>query len=261
MAKKNGKFLRGVLGSLVFRVVNGKQIVTIRPPKGSIKQSEATKKASQTFGMASSFAAQILRGLKVALVEPGDTRVRNKMNSAIAVILKNCRDPETGKYHFDDQSFTPLDNFELNTRSKVQDLVIGMPSVMYKDGVLRLSLIDLKIPAMLKFPHDSFKCKITFCMLMYRLSEGLAVLNPEMQELVVTKDRKSTEAQDFIFKIPEGCFCLVTMTLQYAVAMKSGWQIINTKHFNPARICATVFAPGTYQPVPGQLWTEMVKLD
>jgi hypothetical protein len=39
MAKQKGNMLTGVLGPLVYRIVNGKQIVTLRIKKGTMKQT------------------------------------------------------------------------------------------------------------------------------------------------------------------------------------------------------------------------------
>jgi len=48
MATRKGNYLTGVLGPLVLRVVNGKQVVSTRVKKGKIKHTEATKKSNQT---------------------------------------------------------------------------------------------------------------------------------------------------------------------------------------------------------------------
>lgn len=47
-------FLRGIMGNYSFRVVNGEQRVSLKPLPGTVNQTEETKRASSTFGMASS---------------------------------------------------------------------------------------------------------------------------------------------------------------------------------------------------------------
>ena len=59
MGKFDGKFFTGRIGPVTFRKSKGKQIVSARPLPGTMKQTENTKKASGTFGMASLLTSKI----------------------------------------------------------------------------------------------------------------------------------------------------------------------------------------------------------
>ena len=49
MAIFDGKFLKGILGDFIFKVVDGVQVVSKRPVPGTMKQTVENKKASADF--------------------------------------------------------------------------------------------------------------------------------------------------------------------------------------------------------------------
>jgi len=59
MARIGGKFFRGTLGQLVYRVINGVQIVSTKPSPGLANQTPETLRNCNTFGMASGLGADI----------------------------------------------------------------------------------------------------------------------------------------------------------------------------------------------------------
>jgi len=63
MAKLIGNLLSGSLGPYIFRIVKGKQIVSLKPASGTINQSVATKVASEVFGKASTLGRQVRKTL------------------------------------------------------------------------------------------------------------------------------------------------------------------------------------------------------
>jgi len=91
----DGKHFTGTVGQVIFR--KGKQIVCARPLPGRMKQTENTKKASGTFGMASLLTSNIRQGF--CNLHDGD--IHSRLMSALNPVLSQCRDLETMKYSFD----------------------------------------------------------------------------------------------------------------------------------------------------------------
>jgi len=75
MATNDGNFFRGIVGNAIFRVLNGKQIVQQRETPGTRKQSDETKKNSNTFGMAATLGAQIRRTMATKIIQKVDSTV------------------------------------------------------------------------------------------------------------------------------------------------------------------------------------------
>ena len=62
MAIFDGKFLKGILGDFIFKVVDGVQVVSKRAVPGTMKQTVETKKASANFRK-SSMPGKHIRGI------------------------------------------------------------------------------------------------------------------------------------------------------------------------------------------------------
>lgn len=259
MSRRKGDFIVGVLGRLVFRVVNGVQVISPRVPKGTMKQTEETKIAAKVFGMASSLSGKLRGTLKESLFGIVEPVAKNNLNGIIAQILKNCRDAETGLFEFKAESFSSLKNYEFHSSSGVGKLLGKAPTVKLRDGKMTCSLPIFDIPQHLKFPLKSFRCSINVSVSLFRLAEGLYESNAKTQTIVVNKDMPRTERHIFEFDVPAGCLCVLSLCLQYEKAERKGWKVINNKNFNPGRICAAMISSGTYQGGDDITWVEMKK--
>jgi hypothetical protein len=259
MARKKGDFLSGVLGPLVFRVVNGVQRVSQRPEPGTMKQTADTKRAANTFGMASSLGAKFRGTLKEQLLAFSNNGVKNRLNGRLMEILGSCRNPKSLMYQFAGDSFEGLEDFEYHTKSTVGKLLGRPPEISVDQGKIRFRLPELKIPIQLKFPYDSFRCKINVSVSLLRLRDGLYQALAETQTVVFNNHMKKTDPHEFEFEVPNGCLCIVSLFLVYETANRKGWKMINNKNFNPGCICKAIITDGEYQAGDGIIWKEMVK--
>jgi hypothetical protein len=261
MATQDGKFLRGVLGGLIFKIVNGKQVISTRVAPGTMKQNAAMKRSSNTFGMAASLSAAIRNTLSVQINRFNDGTAVSRLTGEISKMLGNIRNPESMLYSFESGSFKNLVGFEFNQLSKVKDRVAALPAVNLTDGILNVKIHELSIPRELKFPAGSFQCKLSICVSLFRLNDGLAAELPDVKTVVVTKDKDRLLGQDFQFEVPAGCLCITSLFMEYAAAGKNGWEVLNNKKLNPGCICATVIRPGSYQQQDKRTWIAMVSFD
>ncbi|SDZ84868.1 hypothetical protein [Pedobacter hartonius] len=261
MARQNGKFISGVLGPLVYRVVNGKQIISTKTAPGTIKQTTDTKRSADTFGMGSSLGASIRKTLAGQLSGFYDIGMISRLNGKMAEILGTCRNPKSRLYQFETNSFSRLDDFEFNANSEATNLLSKAPTVVLRDGILTIMLPKLVILQHLKFPNRSYKCEISFNVSLFRLRDGLMKAFPDTQSFLITKNMKEVDPDEFIFAVPDGCLCVVSVFLNYLTAEKTGWKSINSKKFNPGCICAALISPGAYKDDGHIIWTKMTKFE
>lgn len=114
MATRKGKFLQGVLGSFVYRVVNGQQQVSSKPVPGTMKQTAATKAAFRNFRMASSLGGSIRNSLSDWINGYADWQIVNRLVSNLSAALIICQNADTRLYSFEENSFASLEGFEFN---------------------------------------------------------------------------------------------------------------------------------------------------
>ena len=91
MGKFEGKFFAGPVGPVIFRKSKGKQIVSVKPLPGTVKQTENTKKASGTFGMASLMTSQIREGFSHEISNLHDGSLHSRLMITLNPILSQCR--------------------------------------------------------------------------------------------------------------------------------------------------------------------------
>jgi len=91
MATRKGNFLKGSIGPVTLREVNGKQIVSKKTAPGTMQQTEATKKAAKTFGIASAFSSHLRQRLAPWIKQFHDSGMVNRVTTAILKCLIPCR--------------------------------------------------------------------------------------------------------------------------------------------------------------------------
>jgi hypothetical protein len=259
MATQKGLMISGKVGPHIYKIVNGKQIITSRAAPGSMKKSPAMLNYSKTFGMASSLGAQLRKSLVGSLNGFHDSEMVNRLNSHMVKILAQQRNALTGNYNFEPDSFKRLEGFEFNSNSNVKDLFKLTPTSSILDGTLSVKIKGFDVPRTLKFPATTYHCKFTLALSLFRLKNGSRLNLAETQTVEITKDKSKVGPFEFNFRIPDGCFYVLSLFLDYATAGKLGWKSIHDKEFNPGCICAARFAEGTDVGDPMRHWVKMMK--
>jgi len=183
-----------------------------------------------------------------------------RLTSVLTDILGVCRNKDTMKYHFETDSFSALEGFNLNVNSKLNRMLLNMPVLKLEGNALQLVLPEFQIPQTLKFPGKSFRCVMTAAFSLFRLRDGYMHPRPELQVLEVNKTMAKVGAHEFNFSIPDGCLCIVTLSLDYFRGGSGGWKSINSTRFSPACICGAFVTPGTYNGTQKR-WIKMQEFD
>lgn len=256
-----GNYLKGVLGPLVFSNVNGQQRIKEKSAPGTMKQTEATKKASGTFGMASTFGAQLRSIYSGELKGFQDSLVNIRLAGILTSLLQACRDPKSGFFNFDMHSFSGLAGFEFNSHSKVSSRMLQLPEVSFEEEMLTVAVPSLAIGRQFKFPPKTSRCILIVSVSLFRLRDGKMLLHPENQQIELFKNGEFTAENTFKFNIPKGCLCTASLFLDYSIPGKNGWLMFNNKLFSPASILSTWFTAGNYEAGDHYKWVDMLKFE
>jgi len=254
MAIFDGKFIRGVIGDVVFRKVGNMQTMSRRVPKGTIKQTAATKKASGIFAFASSLGAHFREVLKADLKGFSDTDMHSRLTAGFCSILNRCRDPETGLFDFQENSFSELEGLDFNNLSRLMSSLGVKPMLGMKDGTISLLLPSLR---QIKFPSPAISCEMTISVTLVALEEGIITQHPDRKKILIEKISASRNPYQFRFDVPAGCLCLVSMFLDFYVDYKNYIRLFNSKQFSPAAVCGAIISPGKFVQQDSRFWVEM----
>lgn len=257
MGKLIGKHIIGAVGPLIYRLVNGEIRVSARPVKGTIKQSPATKLAFNTFGAASSLS----KAIRTAFVNHTngftDSYLHGRVVSLLSKVLNDSRDKETLLYHFETSSFATLNNLEFNLKSPFRKTLLNSPIALVTGRNITIFLKENFTEKELKFPRDTFYCKIKVSVALFRLNEGLALQTPHTQEITLRRNQGHLPEQELSFDLPDGCLCIATVFIQFSEYSDEGGLGINNKKFNPGKVIKALITPGIYIEKDNEKWIEM----
>jgi hypothetical protein len=259
MAKLIGNLLSGSLGPYVFRIVNGKQIVSRKEAAGTRKQSPATKAASKVFGDAAKLGTQLRKSLAAQYPDLFDRVSTNHISGHLFKALCSSKDPLSGRFEFEEDSFGVMEKLEFNLKSSVSTMMAKIPHVGLMKNHLIVFLSGLSIPREFKFPKKSIRCEISVALSLFRLKDGLMAELAESQSITVEKKDGIIRPYEFKFEVPAGCLCLVSIFLNYSTVNRNGWLLMKDSEFSPGCICGAIVTPGKYQGNDQRIWKKMIK--
>jgi hypothetical protein len=259
MAQKKGDLFSGAIGPVVFKIVNGRQIICSRPGKGKVKLSDSTKKAGKTFGMAATIGARIRRTIKAQLENKYDKTSSSRLSGELFSILHKCRNNETLEFDYEDNSFQSLEGFEFNSNAKVKTQITTMPVAELVNGMLKVNFGQIKIYDQLKFPFGSYHCLLTATVSLLNLKANTISVRAESLEKSINVTEKVVQPFTFEFTVPNGCLYVFCLYQQYTTSAKDQVQAGGSIKLNRACILRAGVSPGTYEGTDGFVWEEIVQ--
>lgn len=257
MAHMRKNFIIGVLGPLVFRELNGKNIVSTRVAKGKIKHTKNTKTVSNTFGMATKLAGHILGCFKDSLNDCQDPLLFRRLSRLLQQVFLTTRDIKTRLYSFELNSFRSLNSLDFTIKSPLESSLINDPVVNLAGDQMSVFVSGLDNPEILVYPKGCFTCEITVSLAFFQMAAGLKIANSENQRVMLKKNTNDISEHEFVFQVPAGCLCIASIILNFFSIKRNYTALINTKEFNPSAICAAFIMPGKYGDSDGREWNEM----
>jgi len=250
----DGKHFTGPVGPVIFRKRKGKQVVCARPLPGTMKQTESTKKASGTFGMASSIVKHIKEANSAEIMNYHDGTLHNRLMTEINPILSQCRDLATMRYSFEVNSFSQLAGLDFNAESPLRKYLGFGPRISLEKNSLHVKFPAGQSKKKIKFIKESNSCDLTLSLLLFRLKDGKRLKEPLKQTIVVAKnDQDLLDGKEFIFVVPDGCLCLLSIFLKYYDYN----QLLNHPMLSPAAICFAELVPGDFEGEDLNVWKDM----
>ncbi|EDM35188.1 hypothetical protein PBAL39_16941 [Pedobacter sp. BAL39] len=244
-----GKVITGAVGPVTFS--SWRDIQVVKQRVFEVRQSNATKNVSTVFGLGSRFSA-ILRRRMYPIHFIHDGALVNRMNKAMTAILLKHRDKVTGNFDFPEDSFKPMNGFELNESSPLKENLHVMPQVNLKDGKLTVNIPEFDIKKALKFPTEADSCTIIVSVYIASLkTKDHCRMNTEMTKtFAVDWSDKTSTAMEWPYDVPEGCYCVTSMALHFHKQWSNLQVSLNSKSFCPAMICDFSINPGVFKDKP-----------
>jgi hypothetical protein len=255
-----GKFIVGPVGPVNFRVLNGKNIVSAKVAKGTMKQTKATKSVGTNFGVANRLSSQMMQCLTRPLSGYQDNKMFSRLSTRMNQLLYDARNLTTGGYNLDIDSFSALADFDFNTKSPLKLSLKSAPVISLMNGLLRVQLNDLDNPKKIKHPIHSKSCEIVVSLSLFRLKEALTIPHAEFQRLKLRRDQTAISTHEFNFAVPDGCLCIVAIHMYFYSHTDNYLSILNNKKFSPGSICTAYYIPGEYADTDGRKWFDISRL-
>jgi len=257
MAIIKNNFLVGVLGSLIFKVVNGEQVVTTKKQKGTTKQSVATVAVSKTYGLASKFASEMMQSHEQNLNKMQDGSMFSRLTPLLFKKLDEAWDPARQRFEVGRMDFTSMAGFAYNIKSALHKNMNANTIVKLTSGRLQITFDQGPLKTPIKFPRGATSCELTVAIVLFRLEDGLKTKVVISQDQWIYRHQDEIELESFQFEVPQGCLCMVSTFLHFYAYRKNYLISMNTKNFNPAAIAAVLFIQESEVPLNKYKWVKM----
>lgn len=255
MAIRKGNFLTGKLKGLVYRKLKNVQILQTAPGKGNVKQTADTKKLAYLFGRASMLSRYIRYMSAEQIFGFHDGPMVNRLTRTVQQILLQYYPTTNETHQFNEDSFATLKGFDFNIDSPMNKSLWTEPVISLSGHELKVTLPEMNIAEELKFPKGCENCVINISTKYIDLEKGFLYEVTDSWKTEVNKYQVKLAAQEKIFKLPEGCLCITSMSIQYFHQKHRLTMLYNHKLFNPAQICNAVVTTGTFVHQKQDKWT------
>jgi hypothetical protein len=232
----NKKSFSGMVGNVVFKSLNGQQVVQSRPT--NIRQTTATKKSASEFGSCSQWARQLRNGLSPFLVGLTDSTMHSRFSAAVYNAIKSNTALPRGERTPLNSNMESLHGFEFNTHSPFANnfkppITAGLTST--KEVAVALPAFDPETE--MTFLAGCTTARLAVYMYATNLKDPESTL--AFHSLLALDKQTTVPAQNLLTTtpLPDGYFVLVSAKLLYYNAnVLTESNYLNTKEFSPAMV-------------------------
>lgn len=237
---KNG-VLSGQVGPLVYRNVDGDQIVQTKP-KQNPKQTAATKEASIDFGIISKTARLIRSGLIETHQKLYDSKMVNRLNEQVSRALRANPDQTTGLMSMDLAKLKRLVDFQFNADYHMHDVLYLDPEIKLSDkAILSIDLPGFDILRAVKMPENCRKIALNFNLMAidFKMQKHTAVGNIVLEaEAYINHSKVDPQSWQVNCSPYQNQTLFVGLHIDYLAYHGKYLQILNSKTCHPASIVA-----------------------
>ncbi|WP_442846104.1 hypothetical protein [Leeuwenhoekiella sp. H156] len=230
--------LKGNIGDLVFRNVNGKTIVQSRPDTGGKARKGRAKQTATDFGRASQITSSLMRGLRPFLSKMYDSQFFNRFRKAVYQGMKMNDSLPQGSLDLWQGEPTVLEGLEADLKNQYPQYV-QMPGLELKleAGSLEISVPEFKADNPLHWPVKASEAELGYWISVYD-SKTYHVLRHELFRIPIPHKTQRIPATNYTTTaLPAEALLLVTAgELYYTADFRLGKVCMNSKAFNPTQV-------------------------
>lgn len=225
-----------MVGNVVFRIRDGRQIVQSRPSK--VRQTAATKKSASEFGSCSKWTKQLRNGLAPFLIRLTDSTMHSRFSAAMYNTIKGNTALPIGQRAPWNSTMAPLQGFDFNTHSPFTNYF--KPAIVAelntnKEASISIPAFDPQTDVV--FPTGCTTAKLAFYIYATNLQDPESTL--VFHSLLPIDKHTTVPAQNLVTTtpLPQNWFVIASVKLLYYnpnVLTESNY--LNTKTFSPAMV-------------------------
>ncbi|MDI1317080.1 hypothetical protein [Flavobacterium sp.] len=235
----NKKNFRGTIGNVVFRTLDGKQIVQSKAARR--KQTKATKISGSEFRQCSTWAKQLRLGLGSFLVGLNDSYMYRRFAGAFYKALQTNNQLPKGERNPFNSTMGSLAGFEFNNHSPFTTYFTPpITAVLNNERKLVFTIPAFTTQTELQFPENVHKAELVLYAYSTNLGDNATIAE---DYTIIPFDQNSPSQNETTWTslpLPEGSFTLVCAKIMYyRMNTFSVKNYVNTLKLNPAVIVAT----------------------
>ncbi len=237
MAKLGKKgLLSGLVGNLVFRNLDGVQIVQSQPD--GVRQTRATKESSSEFSRCSQWAKQLRMGMRSFLMDQTDNYMYRRFTGAFYTALQQNTTMLKGERTPLNADMSGLVGFDFNQHSPFANSFLPKIEVTVENGTcIKIVVPSFEPKSEIVFPKRQYLCEL----MVYVYTTSFTFNEPLHDAFFVLPIVASNEVQPETIWItpalPEGRMVLVTAKMLFYSSTKFTDKIYsNSASFNPCGV-------------------------
>ena len=230
--------LKGNIGNLVFRNVNGKTIVQSRPDTAGKVRKGRSKQTATDFGRASQITSSLMGGLRPFVSNMYDSQFFNRFRKAVYQGMKINDTLPKGSLDLWQGEPTVLEGLEADLKNQYPQYVqIPGLQLNLKAGSLAIKVPEFKANNHLYWPSKAGEAELGYWISVYD-SKTYQVLRHELFRIPIPHKTQSIPATHYTATaLPAEALLLVTAgVLYYTADFRLGKVCMNAKPFNPTQV-------------------------
>lgn len=237
MGQVNSKnIISGAVANLVFRNLNGKQVVQVHP--GKLRQTKATKASGSEFRQCSSWAKQLRTGLSPFLVDLTDSYMYRRLTGALYNTLLGNTNLPKGKRTPLNANMKGLEGFDFNSHSPFDTYFTPrIEALLNSQQQIEITIPKLDPKRDIQFPQHIDNAELVVLVQATNFDDSTL---PAETFFVLPIEHHTALPDPTTWTspiLPDGHLVLVTAKLLFYEPNKfTGKNYINSKTLNPALV-------------------------
>ena len=230
--------LKGNIGNLIFRNVNGKTIVQSRPVNAGKRRKGRGKQTATDFGRASRTTSSLMIGLRPFLSSMYDSQFFNRFRKAVYQGMKMNDTLPQGSLDLWQGEPTVLEGLEADLKNQYPQYVqMHRLELSLEAGSLEINVPEFKADNHLYWSSKIDETELCYWISVYD-SKTYMVLRHELFRIPIPHRTQSIPAIRYTATaLPAEALLLVTAgVLYYTADIRLGKVCINSKAFNPTQV-------------------------